>query len=64
MSDKRRTSSSKKNTFILKKIENENQLKEEIRVGFDDPTKYLSINPNLIIGIFYNLINWWNQELR
>lgn len=51
MSDKRRNSSGKKNTFILKKLENENQLREEIKRSFDDPTKYLSVNPNLIIGI-------------
>ena len=58
MNDKRRASSSKKNTFILKKLENENQLQEEIKRSFDDPTKYLSINPNLIIGklYFFNFI--------
>lgn len=50
MSDKRRTSSSKKNTFILKKLENENKLQDEIKMSFDDPTKYLSVNPNMIIG--------------
>jgi len=50
MSDKKRNSSSKNNAYILKKIENDNQLKEEIRMSFDDPTKYLSINPNLVIG--------------
>jgi len=50
MSDKKRSPSSKKSTFILKKLENENNLNDDIKKGFEDPTKYLSVNPNLIIG--------------
>ena len=59
MSERRKTSTSKKNTFIVKKLEHENFLNEEIKNNFDDPTKYLSINPNLIIGkifLSYELI--------
>ncbi len=50
MSDRRRISSYKNTTYILKKLENESHLKEEIKKSFDDPTKYLSVNPNMIIG--------------
>ena len=37
-------------TYFLSKLEKENKLNQEIKGNFDDPNKYLSINPNIIIG--------------
>jgi hypothetical protein len=52
MNDKKKTNSAKKNTFILKKLDHNNNLSEEIEKTFEDPTKYLTVNPNLIVGKF------------
>lgn len=50
MNDNKKASLSNMNTFIIKKLEQQNLLNDEIKKSFDDPNKYLSINPNLIIG--------------
>lgn len=39
-----------KNTYIIKELEKENNLKGKIRTSFDDPNEYLNIQPNMIIG--------------
>lgn len=48
-----RSSSGQKNTFIISKLAQKNLLRDEIQHNFDDPNKYLSVNPNLIIGNFF-----------
>lgn len=50
MNGKRRTASFKKNTFIIKKIDNKSAI-DEVAKSFIDPENYLSVNQNVIIGI-------------
>lgn len=51
-----------KNAYIIKKLEEENELKSKIRTSFDSPSEYLNIQPNMIIGklYFYNKFNFEN----
>ena len=38
-------------TFLVSKLPEESILKSEIKNCFEDPNKYLEINPHMVIGI-------------
>jgi hypothetical protein len=39
-----------KMTFVISKMQEDNELKKEIRTSFEDVDKYLKVNPSMVIG--------------